>query len=141
MGEAQWFQPTVRNRISSFSRTIVLAKFTIYYGKFYELNDPYTETRSAQGTEIPSFGEHRWGHCGRQLSPTGTEGSFEVQIAENGYKLGEVYWSCPYFGSNEIVVRDVISGFVISIDGFNVPSGPLGTGTITVLEDTKHSST
>jgi len=138
VGEAQWFQPTVRNRIQ---RTIVLAKFKIIYGKFYDINDPYTETRSAQGTEIASGRETKWGHCGREFSPTGTEGSFEVQLAETGFKLGEVYWDCPYFGDNQIFVRDVVSGFAISIDGFSVPSGPLRTGTITVLEETKHNST
>jgi len=134
LGEAQWFQPTVRNKIQ---RTIVLAKFKIIYGKFYEINDPFTETKTAQGTEIASGKETKWGHCGRSFSPTGTEGSFEVQLAETGFKLGEVYWNCPFTGSNEIFSRDVISGFAISIDGFSVPSSALGTGTITVLEDTK----
>lgn len=34
MGEAQWFQPTVSNRLS---QTINLAIFVITYGKFYDI--------------------------------------------------------------------------------------------------------
>lgn len=36
MGEAQWFQPTVRNRLE---KTIVLVNFTINYGKFYNISE------------------------------------------------------------------------------------------------------
>ena len=36
MGEGQWFQPTVRNRLG---RAIVLANFQIHYGKFYDIRE------------------------------------------------------------------------------------------------------
>ena len=35
MGEAQWFQPTVRNRLE---KAIALTNFTIKYGKFYDIS-------------------------------------------------------------------------------------------------------
>jgi len=128
-GEAQWFQPTVRNRLS---RTIVLTNFTILYGKFYDIKDPYNEIHGTQGTKIVSQGEHEWGHCGRNSSPTGTEGIFEVLLESTGDRIGEIYWDCPFFGSNRIVKRTVAPGYDISVEGFSIPSGPLRTGTITV---------
>jgi len=133
MGEAQWFQPTVRNRLT---RTIVLTNFTILYGKFYDIKDPYNEISSAQGTKIANKGEAEWGHCGRENSPTGTEGTFEVLLDSTGDKIGEVYWDCPYFGDNRVLARRVVPGYYISIDGFSIPSGALRTGTITIREDT-----
>ena len=36
VGESQWFQPTVRNRLSE---TIKLINFSIQYGKFYDISE------------------------------------------------------------------------------------------------------
>ncbi|KAH0837751.1 hypothetical protein J3R83DRAFT_5926 [Lanmaoa asiatica] len=90
---------------------------------------------SAQGTKIPDKGEHEWGHCGRASSPSGTEGSFEVHIDESNEKIAEIYWDCPYIGENQLGKRYVKDGYDISFDGFNIPSGALGKGKISVLED------
>ncbi|KAI0251457.1 aegerolysin type hemolysin [Lactifluus subvellereus] len=132
MGEAQWFQPTVRNRLL---QAIVLANFSIQYGKFYDINNPYNETASAQGTKIPSKDQYEWGHCGRENSPSGTEGSFEVRLVETDEKIAEIYWDCPYIGNNKLEKRNVKEGYDISFDGFSIPSGALGKGTINVRED------
>ncbi|KDR71457.1 hypothetical protein GALMADRAFT_143730 [Galerina marginata CBS 339.88] len=132
MGESQWFQPVVRNRLS---RAIILANFTILYGKFYNINDAYNETASAQGTKVQSKGAHEWGHCGRENSPSGTEGSFEVHLEGSGEKIAEIYWSCPYIGSNVLEKRYIKSGYDISVEDFSVPSGALGNGKITIRED------
>ncbi|KAF8057391.1 hypothetical protein FPV67DRAFT_1456029 [Lyophyllum atratum] len=145
MGESQWFQPTVRSRLS---KAIVLANFSIQFGKFYDIShgedlghllfihsiDTYY-TASAQGTKITSKGVHEFGHCGGESSPFGTEGSFEVQLGDTGEKIAEVYWDCPYTGSNKLTKHDVKAGYDISFDGFSVASGPLGKGTISVRED------
>ncbi|KAF8651087.1 hypothetical protein AX14_008509 [Amanita brunnescens Koide BX004] len=48
--------------------------------------NPYNETASAQGTTIESKGEHEWGYCGRENSPTGTEGFFKLHLEESGEK-------------------------------------------------------
>jgi hypothetical protein len=150
LGENQWFQPTVRNRLST---TIVLANFVIKWGKFYDISEylhrffcftrsidkyislenRFTETASAQGTNITSKEQHTWGHCGRQNSTSGTEGSFEVRL--NGALIAEIYWDCPYIGSNKIGKRNVKSGYDVSFDNFSVPSGPLGEGIINIRED------
>jgi len=132
MGEDQWFQPTVRNRLP---QVIVLTKFTILYGKFYDINNRFNETGSAQGTKIPGGDEHEWGHSGRQNSPSGTEGIFEVQLEGSNEKIAEIYWSCPYIGSNKLEKRYVKAGYDISFDGFSIPSGELGRGKINVRED------
>lgn len=90
---------------------------------------------SAQGTQIPSKDESEWGHCGRASSPTGTEGYFDVQLEGSGERIATIYWDCPYIGSNKLETQDVKAGYIVSINGFNIPSGPLGKGTITVIED------
>ncbi|KAF8334424.1 aegerolysin type hemolysin [Amanita rubescens] len=131
LGEKQWFQPTVRNRLG---RGIVLANFYINYGKFYDIHHPYHETVSAQGTRIGSRGEHEWGHCGREGSPSGTEGSFEVHLEGSGEKIAKIYWNCPYIGGNKVEKRDLKRGYDISLDGFS-SSGALGKGRINVRED------
>ncbi|KJA14257.1 hypothetical protein HYPSUDRAFT_208850 [Hypholoma sublateritium FD-334 SS-4] len=108
MGEAQWFQPTVRNRLE---KTIALTNFTIKYGKFYDVKNPFNETQSAQGIKIPSKGDHEWGHCGRESSPSGTEGIFEIRLEEGNEKLAEIYWDCPWSGSNSISKTWVKEGY------------------------------
>ena len=150
MGEDQWFQPVVRNRLSS--KAIVLVNFVILYGKFYNiseylrrfwftqsldkfLDDRFKETVSAQGTKIEGQKQHEWGHSGRENSPSGTEGSFEVHLDGGGEKIAEIYWDCPYIGSNKIEKRYVKNGYDVSLNGFSVPSGPLGHGTINIRED------
>jgi len=148
MGESQWFQLTVRNRLG---KAIVLVNFYINYGKFYDireyllhhsfyrrifpLGNPYNETASAQGTKIEGKGEHEWGHCGRENSPSGTEGSFEVHLEGSGEKIAKIYWDCPYIGDNKLQKHDVKEGYDVSFDDFSIPSGPLGKGKINVRED------
>jgi len=132
MGEDQWFQPTVRNRVS---KAIILKNFEIAYGKFYDINDPFVETGSPQGTRIANDGEYEWGHSGRQSSPTGTEGSFEIYLEEGDEKIGRVAWDCPYIGSNKLTKHDLKQGYDISFDGFSDSTGPLGKGKINVRKD------
>jgi hypothetical protein len=95
------------------------------------LENRFKETASPQGTNITSKGQHEWGHCGRETSPTGTEGTFEVHL--DGEKIAEIYWSCPYIGNNKLEKRYVKPDYDISFDGFGFPSGPMGRGTINVV--------
>ena len=79
--------------------------------------------------------QYQWGHCGRENSPSGTEGSFEVHLDGSGEKIAEIYWDCPYIGSNKLEKRYVKEGYDISLNGFSIPSGALGKGTINVRVD------
>jgi len=147
----QWFQPTFRNRLS---QDILLANFSIQYGRFYDISDylthfcfphsidkisaldnPYNDTSEAGGTRIASMAQHGWGHCGRDGSPSGTEGSFQVLLHGNDEKIAEIYWESPFSGSNKLEKRYVKSGYSISFDGFNFSSGPLRDGTISIRVD------
>jgi hypothetical protein len=149
LGEIEYFQPTVRNRLST---TIILANFVIKYGKFYDISEylhrfcftrsidkyislenRFKETASAQGTNITSKEEHAWGHTRRENTPTGTEGTFEVR--QDGELIAEIYWDCPYIGPNKIEKRNVKSGYDVSFDNFSFPSGSLGEGIINIRED------
>lgn len=88
---------------------------------------------SAQGTVITGKDQFEWGHCGRESSPSGTEGSFDVVLDETGEKIAEIYWDCPYIGDNKLEKRYVNEGYLVALDGFSIPSGALGKGTITVV--------
>jgi Aegerolysin len=99
------------------------------------LENPYNETVSAQGTKIEGKTQFEWGHCGRASSPTGTEGSFEVHLASSGEMIAEIYWDCPWGGSTKIEKHFVKAGYLIAVEGFSFPSGPLGKGTISIVED------
>jgi len=63
------------------------------------------------------------------------KGTFELEVhlEGSGEKIAEIYWDCPYLGSNKLAKPYVREGYDISIDGFNTRSGPLGKATITVL--------
>ena len=99
------------------------------------LDNRFQETMSAQGTKIESKQQHEWGHSGRENSPSGTEGSFEIHLDGSGEKIAEIYWDCPYIGSNKLEKRYVKADYDVSFNGFSIPSGPLGNGTINVRED------
>jgi hypothetical protein len=56
-------------------------------------------------------------------------------VYEDGEKIAEIYWDCPYIGDNKLEKRYVKPDYDISFDGFSIPTGPLGKGTINVRED------
>ena len=58
-----------------------------------------------------------------------------MRLAGNNERIAEIYWDCPWSGKNEVVKRFVKPGYIVAIDGFSIPSGPLGKGTISILED------
>lgn len=131
MGESQYFQPTVQNKTAA---AVILANFQISYGKFYDISeyldlsassfpltdpsdDRYNETKSAQGTKIPSKGEAEFGHCGRESSPSGTEGTFDITL-ETGEIIATIYWVCPWSGSNKLEVKYVKDPYTVEFKGF-----------------------
>jgi hypothetical protein len=102
------------------------------------LDDRFNETSSAQGTKIEGQKEYEWGHSGRENSPSGTEGSFEVRLTKDGKDgdlIGKVYWDCPYIGKNTLSKSDVKNDYEISFEGFSIPNGALGKGKINIRKD------
>ena len=99
------------------------------------LGHRFNETTSAQGRVIGSHRDFEWGHCGRENSPSGTEGSFEVRFSGTNQKIGEVYWDCPYIGDNRVISHNMTAGYDISIDNFSIPDGALGKGRISIRQD------
>ena len=92
---------------------------------------------SAQGTKITSKAQFEWGHCGRESSPSGTEGTFEIHLDGTGEKIAEIYWDCPWASgaANRVEKKYVKDGYFVSVEGFQTSGPHLGTGTISVLED------
>ncbi|KDR68296.1 hypothetical protein GALMADRAFT_215951 [Galerina marginata CBS 339.88] len=99
---------------------------------------------STQGTNVPSNGTHEWGHRGKENSPFGTEGSFEVHLGGTGERIAEIYWDCPNIrpwdcpkigDSNKLEKRYVKPGYVVSVEDFSIASGALGKGKITIQDD------
>jgi hypothetical protein len=98
------------------------------------LDKPYTESAHARWINIKSKEQCEWGHCGKENSPIGTEGSFEVH-QEDGEKIAEIYWNGLYGADNKLEKRYVKPDYDISFDGFSISKGPLGKGTINVRVD------
>jgi len=58
-----------------------------------------------------------------------------VHLEDGGEKIAEVFWDCPYIGNNQLVKNYVKPGYDVSFDGFSIPKGALGKGSINVRED------
>jgi hypothetical protein len=58
-----------------------------------------------------------------------------VHLEGSGERIAKIYWDCPYIGGNKLEKRYVMEGYDVSLNGFSIPSGPLGKGTINVRED------
>jgi len=89
---------------------------------------------SVQGKTISPKTELEWGHCGRQNSPSGTEGSFEILL--DNERIAEIYWDCPWgAGSNQLKTRFVKKNYHVSFDGFaDDNDSALGKGLIVILD-------
>jgi len=61
--------------------------------------------------------------CGREQSPSGTEGTIDLYDATE--KICTIYWNCPYAGLNKFEVRDKNSTYWVEHGNIS-PDGELG---------------
>jgi hypothetical protein len=63
--------------------------------------------------------------CGRNSSPTGTQGSIDLYTQEDKNKICHVRWNCPYIGSNDFEINDKDSRYILENSSWS-KGGSLG---------------
>lgn len=93
MGYAQWVEVTIRN---TTGRVLSIKNVHLDYGKFYQSGnkDHELSTEEINSTTIPDCKTVIICSCGRDWSPTGTQGYFEIY--DGVTKLGRYTWDCPF---------------------------------------------
>jgi hypothetical protein len=124
MAYAQWVTITITSR----GTTLSIRNATLKYGKFHQTGNKDAEISADDINKITikSNSKAVINSCGREHSPSGTEGSFEIFDGE--VKVGEYYWDCPW-GSKKNTSIFTPSGsedYVTQVTGGNLDSGALG---------------
>lgn len=136
MAYAQWIEV----ELVPADYTILIRNAQTSYGKFYQRGDKDDELSSSDIDNITlpvgsSAGDTRQSvficSCGREDSPSGTEGSFEIWDSQT--KVGTFQWDDPWgFGSNTFSFQPASNGYSTTISGGNSgSSGPIGAVTLT----------
>ena len=70
--------------------------------------------------------------CGRENSPSGTTGDFDVvDVVAGGKKIRHFYWDCPWGSKqNTWTISESNSKWIVESTGANLDSGALGTITV-----------
>src|SRR5688572_6080310 len=101
MGYAQWVVFVIENATHSELR---LQNVWLKWGKWHQIEDKDGEIVSNcdgkvcapfEGSVIRIGHKHAMASCGREHSPSGTEGEFDV-FDGYGERVCHVYWSCPW---------------------------------------------
>ncbi|EFJ28693.1 hypothetical protein SELMODRAFT_411252 [Selaginella moellendorffii] len=77
--------------------TLYVANSWLGYGKWV---NGYTEIGSPNGLTMTAWGEYHITASGRNWSPTGTEGSFDV-YSSDGQRVLYMYWNVIYAGMGD----------------------------------------
>ncbi|EFJ30655.1 hypothetical protein SELMODRAFT_409193 [Selaginella moellendorffii] len=82
--------------------TLYVANSWLGYGKWVRGRNDYTEIGSPNGLTMTAWGEYHITASGRNWSPTGTEGSFDV-YSSDGQRVFNlyVYWNVIYAGMGD----------------------------------------
>lgn len=129
---AQWIAITIAP--SGFD--LVIRNVTKDQGKFYTNNNKNKEINASkiEGNVIAAGTTYTIYSCGRDASPTGTMGHFELHEYNNEVKLGTYYWNCPYNPiDNNHTYWDDLSPLKYDVkisEDFSEKSGPIGNVTI-----------
>ncbi|PPR08275.1 hypothetical protein CVT24_001116 [Panaeolus cyanescens] len=131
MGEGDWVHLAINNK--SRSRTFKIGYIDAKYGKFYEGSASHeVQPATYVNRQIPPKETLDISSCGRSDSATGTEGNVTIVDAESGTEVANIYWDCPWSGSNKFYkTRENTEDYIVSLGSFET-SGPLKKVTIDV---------
>lgn len=104
--------------------------FQVSYSFIFRTGDKSQEIDKGQVDQqtIHPGKDFTFNACGRFLSPSGTEGSFELLEVE-GELVRKIYWDCPYgLKRNIIQITENDENWVVSPTGYTLSSGALGNG-------------
>lgn len=129
MGYAQWIILNIINNLRT--QNIQVKNPQLSYGKFHEVGDNDREISSSEISDMRILAGG-WGQiasCGREHSPTGTEGSIDLYHA--GTKICTVYWDCPWSGHNTLNAQGP-EDYLCTLGSWNQDSGAIGKVDVTV---------
>ncbi len=126
MAYAQWVTITISPR----SIQVGVRNATHAYGKFHQTGNKDAEISTDEINKIIiNAGNNAViNACGREDSPSGTEGTFDIVDLANNEKIGTYYWDCPW-GSKTNTSIWTPSGnqdYITQVTGGNLDSGALG---------------
>ncbi|KAJ6026409.1 uncharacterized protein N7446_004989 [Penicillium canescens] len=122
--EAQWWQPTIENRLEV---PIYIDNFDLFWGKCYDIQDSSSEVQCPSMVKIGAGEGYTFGTSGRAGTATGTEGAFDL-VLEGGEKIATINFDCPGGGgSNQVNTNGPVNpGYTVAIVGFNEGQGSFG---------------
>jgi Aegerolysin len=130
MAYAQWVSITIISR----GARIGIKNATLAYGKFHQSGNKDAEISIDEINKIQiNTGESSViNSCGREDSPSGTEGRFDIFDLDKNVKIGEYYWDCPWGSktNTSIWTPSLSEDYVTQVTGGNLDSGALGNVTI-----------
>lgn len=138
MAYAQWILLNIINTLRT--QNIMVDNANLEYGKFYMYTghgtvDNRDNEFSISEMEIPARKSGEIGSCGRQNSPTGTEGSIDLYY--DNTKICTVRWNCPWHGQNSVEVRhnNNAAGYLCALPMQSwEPNGPIGEVKVKVYQ-------
>lgn len=132
MAYSQW----ARILIKSKSVELAIKNVDLKYGKFHfdGKKDTEIEIKNIEGQIIPkNNGGLLLCTCGREDSPSGTEGSFDIYTGDGSAKIGHYYWECPWASkTNTSTWTQLSEDYTGGANGGNLDSGALSDVTITI---------
>ena len=129
MAYGQWIQVILENASGKALKT---SGTYIHWGKFYDFPDKDKEvsTKSVNDQSIPGKDTFGFAACGRENSSSGTEG--QIDIMEGDKRIFQLYWSCPWSGSNQLYYRYVAKNWYPFLPSIST-AGAIGTVTIKII--------
>ncbi|KAI1074667.1 aegerolysin type hemolysin [Whalleya microplaca] len=131
---AQWVHMVIHNDMGSGDLSVSNVK--INWGKYYSWPDKDAElaTSGIAGQTIkPGGGTFEIASCGRENSPSGCEGSFE--LFDGDVRVCKVYFNCPWGSKhNDFDVSGTPDDYIVQAEGANMDGGAIGTVDIKVAK-------
>ena len=133
-GYGQWIALELRNsNPKSSGISMFITNIHLDYGKLYDGKDMDNEVdpNSIIGTEIKPGNSYTVYSCGRESSPTGTEGTVTLaQKKDGGDHISDIYWNCPW-GTKNNVLKDsnTDENWLIQVP-YVPPDGSIGNVTV-----------
>ena len=130
MGYGQRAELTIKNHSK---KTLKITNLYLHWGKIYQAPDMDKDLGqdTINDKEISPGGEFSFATCGKKLSPSGTEGQFNIYYDGDQHAC-QIYWDCPNSGSNKLRSQYVKEKWTIAVPSVS-PDGAIGKQTIDVV--------
>lgn len=129
---AQWVVINIKNEMSD--NDVSIRNATAIWGKFHANGNKDREipAEDINKIEIAPKSAEKISACGRENSPSGTEGT--IDLYNGSTKIAQLYWNCPWGSStNNFEVRGKDDGYVVGHSGGS-PTGALGNIEVQVIK-------